>query len=103
MHKSTISKADFDGYIQLAKDACIATGFPTVRIDDIGSLGAEDFPTSKVSELNDRNKVELRETNKFLQQEVMEKLSNIESEMNWKLEAVIGQTSRDGNDMTFLF
>jgi hypothetical protein len=95
IHKPTISKADFDDYIQLAKDAFIATGFPTVRIDDIGSLGAEDFPTSKVSELNDRIKVELQETNKFLQQEVMEKLS--------KLEAVIGQTSRDGNDMTFLF
>jgi hypothetical protein len=109
--KPSISKVDFNGYIQLAKDAFAAAGVSRVGIDDIGCLREEDFPTAKVNRLNERIKIELQETYKFLQNEVVEEISDIKrvqgsqekflNEIDGKLEdvkmAVIGQ----GNDINF--
>ena len=43
-----IDKRTFDHYIQLAKDAFAALGQDTTRIDEIGKLDEEDFPTSRL-------------------------------------------------------
>jgi hypothetical protein len=126
--KPTISKVDINYYIQLAKDAFTATGVSVVGIDDIGCLKEEDFPTAKVNELSDGMKTELQETNKFLQQEVMEEISGFKNaqeevmekisgfkyaqatflhDIDGKLEGVkmdiIGQASKNGNCTIFLF
>ncbi len=69
----SVSKTDFDRFVLLAKDAFTATGFTGDRLDDIGSLREEDFPTGKVNELNERVKVDLQEYNKFLQDEVIQR------------------------------
>ncbi|CAB3996059.1 Nephrocystin-3 [Paramuricea clavata] len=109
--KPKISKVDFNYYIQLAKDAFTATGVPVVRIDDIGCLKEEDFPTAKVNDLIDGMKTELQETNKFLQQEVMEEISGFKyaqatflQDIDEKLEDVkmdiIDQASKNANFQT---
>ena len=54
-----IVKATFDYYIQLAKDAFAALGQSSTRIDDIGKLGEEDFPTARLYQLEE----ELRREN----------------------------------------
>ena len=46
-----IDKTTFDHYIQLAKDAFAALGQDTTRIDEIGKLDEEDFPTSRLQKL----------------------------------------------------
>ncbi len=73
---ASVSKTDFDQFVLLAKDAFTATGFTGDRIDDIGSLREEDFPTGKVNELNERMKVDLQEYSKFLREEVIQRLEN---------------------------
>ncbi|CAB4010424.1 Nephrocystin-3 [Paramuricea clavata] len=88
--KPTISKVDINYYIQLAKDAFTATGVSVVGIDDIGCLKEEDFPTAIVNELIDGMKTELQETNKFLQQEVMEKISGFENAQEEVMEKISG-------------
>ena len=72
-----IELADFTQYLQLAKDAFTANGVSVKCIEDIECLGEEEFPTSKISDLNDRIKIELPECNKFLQQEVEHVMSAI--------------------------
>ena len=99
----SMSKVDFDKHVQLAKDAFTAIGFSTVRIDDIGSLKADDFPTSKVNELNEQIKVDLRENNKALQEnnQFLQQVAEGMTGMIRKLEnvelAVADQTSNNGN------
>ena len=75
---ASVSKTDFDQFVLLAKDAFTATGFTGDRIDDIGNLREEDFPTRKVNELKERMKVDLQEYNKFLQDEVIQWMSDQE-------------------------
>ena len=41
---ASIDKADFDKYIQLTKDAFVALGQSTTRVDGIEKLGEEDVP-----------------------------------------------------------
>ena len=48
-----IDKTTFDHYIQLAKDAFAALGQDTTRIDEIGKLDEEDFPTSRLQKLEE--------------------------------------------------
>ncbi len=73
----SVSKADFDRFVLLAKDAFTATGFTGDRLDDIGSLREEDFPTGKVNELNEKVKVDLQECNKFFKDEVIQRQEQI--------------------------
>ena len=104
----SMRKVDFDKHVQLAKDAFAAIGFPTVPIDDIGSLKADDFPTSKVNELNEQIKVDLRENNKALQEnnQFLQQVAEGMTGMIRKLEdmelAVADQTSKNGNDVNLI-
>ncbi|KAL9975965.1 hypothetical protein ACROYT_G013193 [Oculina patagonica] len=72
-----IDKATFDRYILLAKDAFIALGQDTTRIDDIGKLGEEDFPTARLQQVEDELKREKDAAVKFKQ--IDDHLINIES------------------------
>ncbi|XP_028400958.1 tetratricopeptide repeat protein 28-like [Dendronephthya gigantea] len=51
LSKSKMKKADFLKYVQLAKDAFAATGYSTFRVDYIGNLKEDDFPTNEVNRL----------------------------------------------------
>ena len=89
---ASVSKTDFDQFVLLAKGAFTATGFTGDRIDDIGNLREEDFPTGKVNELKERVKVDLQEYNKslqeynkFLQDEVIQILSDQEQSVQQQL------------------
>jgi len=53
-----IDKATFDNYIQLVKDAFTALGQNTTKIDEIGKLGEDDFPTTRLKQLKDELKKE---------------------------------------------
>ena len=74
-----IDKTTFDHYIQLAKDAFAALGQDTTRIDEIGKLDEEDFPTSKVQKLEEELKREKDAAIKFKQ--VNDHLVQIESQI----------------------
>ena len=79
--KPVLIKKKFDQYIQVAKDAFAVIGVATDRIDEISCLGEEDFPSNKINELNERIKDELQRCNKFLEDEVKQKLSDQEENM----------------------
>jgi len=49
-----IDKPTFDHCILLAKDAFAALGQDSNKIDDIGKLGEDDFPTTRVQQLEDK-------------------------------------------------
>ena len=70
-----IVKATFDRYILLAKDAFSALGQSSTKIDDIGKLGENDFPTARLQQLEQ----ELRRE-KFKQ--IEDNLDRIESQVN---------------------
>ncbi|XP_028400660.1 uncharacterized protein LOC114523825 [Dendronephthya gigantea] len=93
MPKSTMAKADFDNYVQLAKDAFAAVGFPTYKIDEIGELKEEDFPTMKVDELNKKIRDDLQEINKFLQDMIKKQEDNklFQKKAMQKLDMIIGK------------
>ena len=83
--KSEIVKADFDQFVQLAKDALTAAKLSTTSIDGIGGLTEDDFPTEKVAKLNELVQKELQSNNQFLQGEMKETTSGIDErtrEMN---------------------
>ncbi len=90
---ASVSKTDFDRFVLLAKDAFTATGFTGDRLDDIGSLREEDFPTGKVNELNERVKVDLQEYNKFLQDEVIQWMSDHQENERLYMERSVQQLS----------
>ncbi|XP_078355867.1 uncharacterized protein LOC144651645 isoform X2 [Oculina patagonica] len=71
-----IDKAAFDHYILLAKDAFTALGQATTRIDDIGKLGEEDFPTARLQQVEDELKKEKDAAIKFKQ--IDDHLINVE-------------------------
>ena len=62
-----IDKATFDNYIQLVKDAFTALGQNTTKIDEIGKLGEDDFPTTRLKQLKDELKKEKDAAIKFKQ------------------------------------
>ena len=68
-----IDKATFDRYVRYAKEAFEALGVSTAVIDDIGNLNEMDFPTAQVLKLmRDRND-ELREQNRLLEDNAVNK------------------------------
>ena len=62
-----IEKATFDSYIELAKDAFTALGQDKSKLDEIGNLGEEEFPTSRLQKLEDELKKEKDAAIKFKQ------------------------------------
>ncbi len=62
-----IDKVTFDHYILLAKDAFTALGQKTTRIDEIGMLGEEDFPTARLQQVESELKKEKDAAVKFKQ------------------------------------
>ena len=66
--KPRISKADFVKYVSLAKDAFAAASVSTHRIDDIGNLEEDDFPTEKVNELKENIVSQLQDIRALLQE-----------------------------------
>ena len=80
--KPTLAIAKFSNFIQLVKDAFTACGVSVVRIDEIGCLEEEDFPTEQVNKLNDRMKIELQEINRFLQHKISDSIDEIHDKFN---------------------
>ena len=74
-----IEKTTFNHYIQLMKDAFAALGQDTTRIDKIGKLGEEDFPTRRLQELEKKLKREKDAAIKFKQ--ISDHLVQIESQI----------------------
>ena len=74
-----IGKTTFDHYIQLTKDAFAALGLDTTRIDEIGKLEEEDFPTVRLQQLEEDLKREKDVDIKF--QQMSDHLNQIESEI----------------------
>ena len=74
-----IDKTTFDHYIQLAKDAFAALGQDTTRIDEIGKLDEEDFPTSRLQKLEEELRREKGAAVKFKQ--ISDHLVQIESQI----------------------
>ena len=75
-----IDKATFDHYILLAKDAFNALGQDTTKIDDIGKLSEEDFPTARLQQVEDELKREKDAAIKFKQ--IDDHLINIKSQVD---------------------
>ena len=76
--KLEIAKADFDQFVQLVKDALTAVKVSTTSIDGIGGLADDDFPTEKVTKLNELFQKELQSMNQFLHGEMKETTSGID-------------------------
>ena len=74
-----LDKVTFDHYITLAKDAFTALGQSTTKIDEIGNLGEEDFPTSRLKQVEDELKKEKDAAIKFKQ--IDDHLNKIESQV----------------------
>ena len=74
-----IDKTTFDYYIQLGKDAFAALGQDTTRIDEIGMLEEEDFPTARLQKLEEELKKEKDVDIKFKQ--ISDHLNQIECQI----------------------
>ena len=79
LNTKEMDKVTFDRYITLAKKALTAFGQSTTKIDEIGSLGEEDFPTSRTQQLEDELKREKNAAIKFRQ--IDDHLNKIESQV----------------------
>jgi len=75
-----IDKATFDNYIQLTKDAFTTLGQNTTRIDEIGKLDEDHFPTTRLQQLEDKLKKEKDAAIKFKQ--IDDHLTKIESRVD---------------------
>lgn len=62
-----IDKTTLDHYLLLAKQAFVALGQDTFKIDGIGNLGEEDFPTARAQQLEEELKIERAAAVKFEQ------------------------------------
>ena len=78
---SEISKATFDMYIQLTKDAFQALGVSSSSVNTIGSLTEVDFPIEKVRKLEDEIRKEGQAENAFLKDQVENKLMGMMSDI----------------------
>ena len=74
-----IDKKTFAHYVQLARDAFAALGQDTTRIDEIGKLDEDDFPTSRLQKLGEDLKREKDAAIKFKQ--ISDHLVQIESQI----------------------
>ena len=74
-----IDKKTFAHYVQLAKDAFAALGQDTTRIDEIGKLDEDDFPTARLQKLEEDLKREKDAAIKFKQ--ISDHLVQIESQI----------------------
>ena len=79
LNTKEMDKVTFDRHITLAKEALTAFGQSTTKIDEIGSLGEEDFPTSRTQQLEDELKREKDAAIKFRQ--IDDHLNKIESQV----------------------
>ena len=74
-----IDKTTFDYYIKLAREAFVALKQDTTRIDEIGKLEEEDFPTARLQKLEAELKKEKDIDVKFKQ--INDHLNQIESQI----------------------
>ena len=74
-----IDKTTFDYYIKLAREAFVALKQDTTRIDEIGKLEEEDFPTARLQKLEEELKKEKDVAIKFKQ--IDDHLNQIESQI----------------------
>ena len=74
-----IDKTTFDYYIKLAREALVALKQDTTRIDEIGKLEEEDFPTARLQKLEAELKKEKDIDVKFKQ--INDHLNQIESQI----------------------
>ena len=74
-----IDKAIFDRYISLTKDAFAALGQDSTKVDEIGELGEEDFPTARLQHLEEELKREKDAAIKLKQ--IEDHLDKIESQV----------------------
>ena len=74
-----IDKTTFDYYIKLAREALAALKQDTTRIDEIGKLEEEDFPTARLQKLEEELKKEKDVDIKFKQ--INDHLNQIESQI----------------------
>ena len=74
-----IDKVTFDNYIILTKDVFTAFGRNTTRIDEIGKLAEEDFPTARLQQVEDELKKEKDAAIKF--QQIEDHLKKVESQV----------------------
>ena len=74
-----IDKKTLAHYVQLARDAFAALGQDTTRIDEIGKLDEDDFPTSRLQKLEEELKREKDAAIKFKQ--ISDHLVQIESQI----------------------
>ena len=74
-----IDKTTFDYYIKLAREAFFALKQDTTRIDEIGKLEEEDFPTARLQKLEEELKKEKDVDIKFKQ--INDHLNQIESQI----------------------
>ena len=74
-----IDKTTFDYYIKLAREALTALKQDTTRIDEIGKLEEEDFPTARLQKLEAELKKEKDIAVKFKQ--INDHLNQIESQI----------------------
>ena len=84
--KPALSLAEFKDLIQWSKDAFTACGVSVARIDEIGCLGEDDFPTKQVNALNDRMKIELQQINMFLQHKISDSIDGIHRKFDQALQ-----------------
>ena len=74
---SEIDRMTFDQWVQHAKGAFKALGVKTDAIDAIGDMTEVDFPTEKVRELEEDIREASQAENRFLREEVEDRLSDI--------------------------
>ena len=102
-HQTSTQKIDrttFDHYIQLGKDAFAALGQDTTRIDKIGKLEEEDFPTARLQKLKEELKREKDVDNKFRQMsdhlnQIHSQIKIVESDMKTHVQKKVEEVRSD--------
>ena len=102
-HQTSTQKIDrttFDHYIQLGKDAFAALGQDTTRIDKIGKLEEEDFPTATLQKLKEELKREKDVDIKFRQMsdhlnQIQSKIKIVESDMKTHVQKKVEEVRSD--------
>ena len=102
-HQTSTQKIDrttFDHYIQLGKDAFAALGQDTTRIDKIGKLEEEDFPTATLQKLKEELKREKDVDIKFRQMsdhlnQIQSQIKIVESDMKTHVQKKVEEVRSD--------
>ena len=102
-HQTSTQKIDrttFDHYIQLGKDAFAALGQDTTRIDKIGKLEEEDFPTARLQKLKEELKREKDVDIKFRQMsdhlnQIQSQIKIVESDMKTHVQKKVEEVRSD--------